>query len=202
MLHIGRHTWAPEKRFVISSMSDRLVRDGGVINARAHNVPKSNRFELEETSHCSEFGEQLRNGSLGRLDRTCRLDLHGHGDMFGFEGDGPFILACKLKRAGLKEVGVIKLQSCRNGKGDFLKEFLEALSQLGIKVGYVSAPVADLLENRSVAKIAGREFTYQALFYMPSKLIRKKYGLFIPETFGLKVVKGNIDVRFPGTRYS
>ncbi|MBP1313382.1 hypothetical protein J2X56_000609 [Herbaspirillum sp. 1173] len=202
MLHIGRHKWAPEKRFVISSMSDSVVRTSGLLNALDRRIPKSNRFELEETSYYSEFGELLHEGALSTLDCSCRLDLHGHGNMFMFEDDGPFIFACKLKRAGLREVGVIKFQSCRNGKGDFLKEFLEALDQLEIRVGYVSAPIGGLIDGRSVVKIAGREFTYKPAFFMPSKLIRRKHVLLIPETFGLKVIKGNIDVKFEGTRYS
>jgi hypothetical protein len=53
-----------------------------------------------------------------------------------------------------------------------------------------------MMDLRATGKVAGSEFTYNPFVFMPDKMI----GL-LPETFGLKVVKGNIDVQFKGTRY-
>lgn len=52
----------------------------------------------------------------------------------------PKQLAEKLQSYGLKEVGVLRLDSCNVGDGDYLVRLKKELDLLNIKVGYLSAP--------------------------------------------------------------
>ena len=114
-------------------------------------------------------------------------------------------LAPKLFNAGLREVGVIKLSSCNAGTGRLLEDLLFALDQLNVNVGYVSGPRGEIADVRMPVKIGAfqtnlRRMGSRALF---RKAVFLNDNLWYPrpERFGLRVVKGNVDLRFPGTRY-
>lgn len=192
-----RHQWKPEQRFVIAG-SEPQIREGGLVNAIDHGVPKTQWYEMAESCD-AKFGASLYDQpkALSALNRTSRLDLHGHGGHDNFNGKTPFELASILYKAGLRNVGVIKFQSCDVGKGDYLREFVAELDDLGAKVGYVSGANDVFFDERLAGKVYGKEFTYAPCFYAPRKIIG-----FLPETFGLVVVKGTLDLHFPNTRYT
>lgn len=190
--------WAPSDRYVASSSNERAIRDSAASNAIHRKVPQDNRFTTGSAHKGKSFATFWNGETLTALTKTSRLDLHGHGNISGFSNySSAAELAQHLQMAGLKEVGVLKLQACDVGKGDYLQQLKNELTNRGIKVGYISAPVGTATDVRIPAKIAGREFNIRIPVPVPTKSV----NALLPEKFGLKTIKGNIDVRFPGTRY-
>ena len=81
-----------------------------------------------------------------------------------------------------------------------------------IQIGYLSAPTGDRVDMRFVAKIAGKRRVVNStraivpvvapVPYLGVGMAKKVVSYVIPEPLALKVVKGNANVAFPGTRYS
>jgi hypothetical protein len=196
--------WRPEDRYIVSSDSDKVVQYGAMAKAIDRHVPNQNHFHFYAANASSagpsrHFGTTLNSTSLSPLTLADRLDLHGHGDSERFEGLSAAQLAVGLRDAGLSEVGVLKLQACEAGQGSFLEDLAAELNRLGIRVGYVSGPIANISDTRIPVSIFGRQFNIQYLpkvvFYSGLKSKPR------PEKFALKTVRGNSVVAFPGTRY-
>lgn len=188
--------WRRDQQFIISAdNSDRVVCHGAKADRNHLNIPSANFFTMEG----------LPSDALARLDLNSRLTLHGHGDTGAFlikDGEraqhlSPQALARKLQSGGLKQVGVLKLKACNVGNGNYLKELVQELTKLDIQVGYVSGPTGSYSDDRVPMKIGGRRFNFR----LPI-LTATTVSIVIPEKFGLKTIKGNTHVAFPGTRYN
>jgi len=128
-----------------------------------------------------------------------RLDLCGHGDAEGIGHLDAAQLADVLQGAGLKQLGVLKIEACNVGKGNYLNELKAELTKRGIDVGYISAPTDYFSENRTYEVKDGAERVKTELPILPKKMV----GAFKPAALGgMKIVKGNVDIGFPGTRYN
>jgi len=189
------HKWPPKEQFSISSDSDSTIKRGVKTHAIERKIPEENIFSMTN----------LSNESLAGIDLTGRLTLHGHGSSGDFEDMTASELAQKLADAGLKKVGVLKIKACYIGEEDYLEKLKEELSCRGIKVGYLSAPEAEYVDQRLPIKIAGKKFNLLPIVFMPPKYV--KYEDFdgekiVSEKFGLKTIKGNVDISFKGTRYN
>ncbi|AST28657.1 type III effector protein [Ralstonia pseudosolanacearum] len=189
--------WEPADRFQLSSESDSIVKRGARVQAADRNIPSSNRFSMDLTS-AQSTARALAKRPLQRLTLESRLDIHAHGNDSYVEDLTAAELAAKLHDAGLEEVGVLKIQACDVGKGHYLQALLEHLASRGVKVGYLCGPKGALTDTRTVENLGGGEqYVKKDVSFLPGK-----YVGWLPETFGLNVIKGNVDVAFGGTRYN
>lgn len=196
-LSSGRHQWASTERFVINA-SEPATRIFGSLQALVHGIPKSQQFEMTD-SVGEDFGTPLygSHNALSALDGTSRLDLLGHGSPHVFNQKTPHELAFILHEAGLRKVGVIKFQACDIGKGNYLTEFVKELDRFNIQVGYVSGANGKLFVKQPAGPIDGKLNIQKPRRFFGHKHIGDSF-----ETLGLVVVKGNMDVQFPNTRYT
>lgn len=126
----------------------------------------------------------LDEGSLAELGLQDKLIIAGHGTEDGLVGfrNSPETLVRVLRRAGLKNVGIIKFHSCNIGVGDWLSRFRTSLSNSGVQFCYISGPESEGPSG----------------YYSYTRFSR----LFFSYTSGgYKILKGNVRRDFPGTRY-
>ncbi|PHM45350.1 hypothetical protein Xmau_01000 [Xenorhabdus mauleonii] len=88
-------------------------------------------------------------------------------------------LADDLKRMSLRRVGVIKFQACYIGRGNWLEQARDTFIRKGINFAYMAGPTDRVVWNNPFVKYVQGD-SHQAY----------------------KVVKGNINKTFPGTRYT
>ena len=95
------------------------------------------------------------NKQLSHLTFSDRLDIVAHGNPYGpvsfnshhlYQTLSAPELAKQLHFSGLREVGVLKLQSCNVGGGYYVKQLAQALDRHGIRVGFISAPKGYLVQ--------------------------------------------------------
>lgn len=155
------------------------------------NVPRENFFTEYSGAKAGGCYSQATANSLAMLDKDCRIDLPVHGETSGPTDKGMPVSAQEIARtlsgSGLKEVGVIRLDACSAGAGAFLKLLKYQLEKEGIKFGYVSA-FNGLFQNSHIPLVGKRVVTK-----MPLKA----------DILGdsRPVMKGSLDIAFPGTRY-
>jgi hypothetical protein len=68
-------------------------------------------------------------------------------------------MADRLASAGLQETGVLKLQACNAGRGQYLEKLGDELNKRNVKIGYLPGPEGLLIDTRSNAKLFGKEVT-------------------------------------------
>lgn len=97
----------------------------------------------------------MNNNQLADLTFDDRLDIVAHGNPYGPVSIGnidietsisPRGLVEQLKAQGLRQVGVLKLQSCNVGGGFYLPALSSELQRAGIDVGFISAPKGYLVQ--------------------------------------------------------
>jgi hypothetical protein len=184
---------------------DTVIQMGARYDIKRKGIPEDHVFVFNGSKEPTRMKCQVqelknvRSNQLSGLTSRSRLDLMGHGNSKSFSGildmSDPMELAQILWKAGLREVGVIKFQSCNIGEGKFLEKFREHLDTLGIKVGWISGPKYYLCYLRSEVKIGDKIIGFKPL-PLPTKWIGPA-----PAKYNLKVIKGNIDVSVEGTRY-
>ncbi|MCX8565908.1 MAG: hypothetical protein ON057_000635 [Glomeribacter sp. 1016415] len=208
-----------QKRYALSTEEDFTIRCNARAHAIDHKISRKKCFYFDTqimidedhvrtinksgTLYKNEFGTSISPESklLQKVRLTDRLDIHGHGNEKFFSGMPAEELAYALKNAGLSEVGILKLQSCNVGKGkeeSFLYEFKDALNSQGINFGYICGPTGYLTDWRFAVETAKFKCNIRGLPFV----FKKTVNGFMPEIFGLQVVKGNQDIVFPGTRYN
>lgn len=187
----------PERHFIL-----QLGETGGrhwrtletavrsVINKRK--IPSSNVYGEYYNTHPSSIFQLPTGSSFSSLTKKDRLDLCIHGTRLGPLDGGNAehapvnytarLVAERLSQYGLKEVGVLRLDSCNVGIGVYLQQLKSALTEKGIKCGFICAPNG-VLQSRHLP-IIGKRPVFRAKFWEP-----------------WNVTKGNMEVRFPGTKY-
>ncbi len=205
------------ERYSISTESDSVIEHGARVHARAKKIENKKRFYFDKSIYIEQDNCRLIRGNpyryknkkefgtlidqnykpLSNIKLTSRLDIHGHGDTDHFSELSAEDLASALWNAGLTEVGILKLQACNVGKGDFLIHLKQELDKFGIKVGYISGHKGIFVDWRREVRIFNYAFNIKHPPFFPAKTV----GFLIPETYRLRVIKGNIDIAFPGTRY-
>jgi hypothetical protein len=110
--------------------------------------------------------------------------------------DRPDTFAEFLQDAGLRRVGVLKIQGSNVGCGDYVEQLKEALTRRGIEVGYISA-------YKGYVTFTGVAFQFKGETHAVNLawLGGKTVNVVVPSYLMQKVVKGNIDIAFPRTRY-
>ena len=204
--------WKGEDRFIVSLDDDNMVvRQGAAVQAIDHGVPEQNCFHAASRREKSGTGSRIHTQSLASLTEANRLDLHAHGNAELLASMTPEELAIWLHKTGLRSIGLLKVQSCHSGTGTYLEDLKRELDALGIRVGYLSGPAGLVSDLRIPVKIGNKKFILGVGrylgFFFPVPLggwlfSGKIVNHFIPETMALKVVKGNINIAFPGSRYS
>ncbi|GLT19593.1 hypothetical protein GCM10007938_33750 [Vibrio zhanjiangensis] len=130
-------------------------------------------------------------GQLSSLTFNHRLDIVAHGnpygpicsDQSGFETSlTPSGLARKLFDLGLRQVGVLKIQSCNLGGGFYLGKLDQELKKAGINVGFLAAPKGYLVQLPRLPR---------AVF--------SPFPNFRPDRY--EVISTGLHQGFPGTRY-
>ena len=122
-----------------------------------YGVPAKNLFSDGNiaSSSLSELFPKANNNQLAHLRFSDRLDLIAHGSPYGPVGHGQCSvehnlsaseLALQLFQLGLRELGVLKLQSCNTGGGFYLNQLKNELEKLSIRVGFLSAPTGYLMQ--------------------------------------------------------
>lgn len=153
-----------------------------------HNgIPRENIFTEYPKADVNGCYNQPTSNSLAKLDKFCRIDIPVHGNSSGPIDAGKAITVAALTKtlmdAGLKEVGVLRLDSCNVGDGPFLFLLQNHFRDKGIKVGYFAAPNGLL-----------------NITHLPLTDIRPVWKLpFIGDSWSVR--KGTLDIAFPGTRY-
>ncbi|KOC91100.1 hypothetical protein [Winslowiella iniecta] len=119
-----------------------------------HNIPRSNIYGELGTNRPNSFLQRPDSTTFSGLTMNDRLDVPVHGSILapssskvkGIQGAETFVyyspeaLAKKLYSYGLRQVGILRLESCNVGSGDYVTAFKKELDKLGIKVGYLAAP--------------------------------------------------------------
>lgn len=116
---------------------------------------------------------------LQSVTENDRIDIFAHASEHMLGHYYPEELADDLIKMSLKRVGVIKFQACYIGKSNWLERAREVFISKGISFAYMTGPTDRVIWNNPFVKYINADH-------------RNAY----------KVVKGNIDKRFPGTRYS
>jgi hypothetical protein len=107
-----------------------------------------------------------------------RIDIFAHASAHMLGHYSPEELADDLKKMSLRRVGVIKFQACYIGKENWLERARDAFIRRGIHFAYMAGPTGRVVWNNPFVKYVQGD-------------TRQAY----------KVVKGNLDKKFPGTRY-
>ena len=192
----------PQQRYLFSTCEDRAVRRVTINQVAEHQIPPDRVVLWGTPESTAQFGHGQRAtvGCLSRLTMRSKLELVGHGTASTFDHVNAARLAKRLVRAGLKEVGVLKLNACQVGRATYLAELRAALDSEGVRVGYLSGPKDSPSDVRYAVKIRGRWTNLHPswLFLAPGKSGDLPW---IPIAWRTKVVKGNVDVQFSGTRY-
>jgi hypothetical protein len=165
-----------------------------------HDVPADHRFELRRFSRRSgqPLGPALNAQSLVECTLRSRLDIHGHGNRRRFVVEASD-LAQALQAGGLRQVGVLKLQGCSVGRGDYLHRLSGELQSRGIDFGYLSAYTTDVQRTYVTTRIGGAELNLHLGWLICSGPTRAAgTGLAAPD---VRVVQGTAPVAFAGTRY-
>jgi len=130
--------------------------------------------------------------SLSHLDKTSRLYVVAHGASTGtgpqewdsstgtFDMYTPERLATRLYSYGLREVGVLRIDACYTGQGNYLARLKTALDNKGIKVGYLSAPTGAVTTTNFL----------------------KTRFVFSFNDDAWRIIRGNENVSFDGTKYT
>ncbi|ALE88126.1 hypothetical protein [Pseudomonas versuta] len=130
-----------------------------------------------EQEHTPLIQNQHFYADINRLDR---LDIFAHGDEDGMFSLSINELADYLSRNNLREVGVVKFNVCRAGfDPDFLKLARSAFLNKNISFCWMDAPKDNIL------------------YYPPFKYISNH----VLASNKHRVIDGNIQHEFPGTRY-
>ncbi|TGC20907.1 hypothetical protein [Escherichia sp. E1130] len=197
----GDQTWrnTPEKNFIYKigtnedSSPDLLERHARSSRA-TRGIPQENFFAdvaQDPLAHRrSAPFNVIDGGSLSSLDKNSRLDVSAHGNrngpVAGLNNITAKELVDKLWDAGLREVGVLRVDACNVGNGAYLLQLKTALNAKGIRFGYIAAPNGLLMIAPEIK--SGQNF-------IPSK------GVLRWNIFGRpwSSIKGNLDVEFSDT---
>ncbi|ATF91862.1 hypothetical protein CO704_07055 [Cedecea neteri] len=116
---------------------------------------------------------------LQSVTENDRIDIFAHASEHMLGHYSPEALADDLKKMSLRRVGVIKFQACYIGKGNWLERARDIFISKGISFAYMTGPTNRVVWNNPFIKYVegDRDQAY-------------------------KVVKGNINKQFPGTRYT
>lgn len=158
-----------------------------------YSVPAKNLFSDGhlESSSLTELFPKAHDNQLAHLGLSDRLDLVAHGNPYGPTGHGQCSfehslsaseLAMQLFQLGLRELGVLKLQSCNIGGGFYLNQLKNELEKLSIKIGFLSAPAGYLMQLPGLTRVVLNPF--------PS-FSKDRY----------EVIKTGYHLGFNGTRY-
>ncbi|WGK60086.1 hypothetical protein [Pantoea sp. SS70] len=172
---------------------------------RKRKLPQENLFgEMVRNYESTIFNSPEKN-SLMHLNSLSRLDVVIHGyrnfpidvrvvNRINDEGKNvkarkgtlipASVMAEKLVAMGLRQVGVLRLDSCNVGTGEYLYELRYALRALGVNVGYLAAPNG-----------------YLGVYHHPLTTLRPVYHWKFWDKHWT-VIKGNLSVEFFGTRYT
>ena len=157
----------------------------------AYDFRRSNKAEYEYLTtyypdYCSLYGDgtpdYFKNNFhyFASVRTTDRLDIISHANEHGIGRERTAQdLAQELRRYSLREVGVIKFQGCDLGNGAWLELARDAFLQAGISFAYMAAPLGRIQ------------------WVPPFKYVDVEHG---GERY--RVIKGNIERSFPGTRYT
>jgi hypothetical protein len=135
---------------------------------------------------------------LSGLTMKSRIDIGAHGNSTLCAGLTPKELAEKLANVGLKQVGVIKLNSCFAGRGSYIEQLGHELDKCNIQFGWISGSRDFCGDLRVSAKFGESSYTYSP-FALPW---HRFSGFFVPEGLIFKALKGNANVDFKGTIYN
>jgi hypothetical protein len=124
---------------------------------------------------------------LSDLTVSDKLIIVSHADENGLVSITQKMLVERLIQHGLKEVGVIKFHSCELGKKYWLHNFADRLKTKGVSFAWVSGPVGSYI-YWPFHRWAGIE---------DASTFRKQM-----QTGKYRIVKGNINKIFQGSRYT
>lgn len=198
----------PEKCFILSLDDENdVIRTGAKTKALRNKIPPDNCFYYGTKAPRNPSGKLLDKQSLGQLSIDSRLTLIAHSNDRSFARHSPALLAQELFDVGLRKVGILKLEGCSIGSGDYLEQLKDALNKLNVEVGYLSGPTGLHVDTDVVMKTPFGRKAVDVVF--PLKLIAPPMWpyLFTSHSTGvrpgthLKIVKGNADITFPGTHY-
>ena len=116
-----------------------------------YQIPVKNLFSdgYVTSSRLKNIFPTISNNQLADLTFNDRLDIVAHGNPYGPVSIGNIgietsisarALVNKLQAHGLRQVGVLKLQSCNVGGGFYLSSLASELQRADIDVGFISAP--------------------------------------------------------------
>ena len=209
----------PENRFLLISQSDNDKTRSSILMRDYNHIPNDHAFFIDtpykhplnkNAKPVPKWHQKPANLTdkknplpLAAVRIQDRLDIHGHGNEYGYEHLEPEELAEKLHSSGLKNVGVIKFDSCLIGASDYLEKFGKALHEKNIKFGYIAGSTKVRRRNRVPINIFGK-----TMLWGPIPLGPKRESVLNDKPFGtswkdyMRIVPGNQNIVFRGTRYN
>lgn len=132
-------------------LPESLFRHFGESSMSRYSIPMQNLSSSNElvSQALKELFPKAAPNQLSSLTFDHRLDLVAHGNPYGpicanqngsYAPITPVDLARKLYALGLRQVGVLKVQSCNVGGGFYLSKLETELKKVGIDVGFIAAP--------------------------------------------------------------
>ncbi|WP_245798186.1 hypothetical protein [Vibrio ostreicida] len=170
-----------------------LFRHFGENVKSRYGIPQGNIYSDGDvvSHHLKRLFPEVNTGKLSQLTFAHRLDVVAHGNPYGpvcINSNGletslsPRGLASKLFDLGLRKVGVLKVQSCNVGGGFYLSKLARELHNIGIEVGFLSAPKGYLVQLPRLPR---------AVFDPLPNFSANRY----------EVISTGLHQGFPGTRY-
>ncbi|WP_257713406.1 hypothetical protein [Vibrio neptunius] len=170
-----------------------LFRHFGENVKSRYGIPQGNLYSDGDVSsrHLNTLFPNVQSNQLSSLTFNHRLDVVAHGNPYGpvcMNQTGietsltPSGLARKLFDLGLRQVGVLKVQSCNVGGGFYLSKLETELRKIGIDVGFLAAPKGYLVQLPRLPR---------AVFDPFPNFSADRY----------EVISTGLHQGFPGTRY-
>ena len=170
-----------------------LFRHFGENVKSRYGIPQGNLYSDGDVSsrHLNNLFPHAQSDQLSSLTFNHRLDVVAHGNPYGpvcMNQSGietsltPTGLARKLFDLGLRQVGVLKVQSCNVGGGFYLSKLETELKKIGIDVGFLAAPKGYLVQLPRLPR---------AVFDPFPNFSADRY----------EVISTGLHQGFPGTRY-
>ncbi|MCQ4056388.1 hypothetical protein [Aeromonas sp. SG16] len=180
---------------LVDTYEDGPMESGLFYANKVQKIPLDNIYTLGDAPVYSDFDiafgtgisgvKSLRStpGELSNLTRKDHLEIMGHGHPGSItQYDGTRLngtqLADKLSEHGLKEIGFIRIVSCNiTNKSDvFLTDLVRRLTELNIKVGYVSGTrhyvsQTDNIRGHRIDKVSGPVPVDEQFRYVKGNLI-------------------------------
>jgi hypothetical protein len=196
-----------ERLFLLKLSPDAVIHASATLYFEWTQVPESRKWSTQDSPGWNKLEPHCLHKTFNKDYPTIKdkmmIIAHGTETEIGEEGDGegmgtfpPAVLAAKLKRWGIKEVGLITFKCCNLGKGNFLNDFVNAAGTNGIQIGWVKGYTGGAATNKSMFIGKPSESITRPMSFMGVQMDVPVVG-----SDRFKIVKGTLPFNVPDSRY-